>query len=158
MKMISAKDLCLLTALCLLFFSASGFKGGSASKPTSRSQSPPSPATLVSINTALESIKTKIERGEPLRMEAFYQLESSAITTNNNPLINLVRDMVSTLKKSAASLTSAPNADKVDPSVIVCKCKFKSLVKYLHHFTPTISFFHSCQRCWFQSNLGVCGR
>lgn len=158
MKLISAKDFCLLTALCLLFFSASGFKGGSASKPTSRSQSPPSPATLVSINTALESIKTKIERGEPLRMEAFYQLESSAITTNNNPLINLVRDMVSTLKKSAASLTSAPNADKVDPSVIVCKCKCKSIVKYLRHFTHTISFFHSCQRCWFQSNLGVCRR
>merc|ERR1712029_174429 len=34
-----------------------------------------------------------------------------------------IKDMVSTLKKSAAaaSLTSAPNADKVDPSVIVCK-------------------------------------
>ena len=73
----------------------------------------------------LESIRTKIERGEPLRMEAFYQLESSAITTtNNNPLINLVKDMVSTLKKSAATLTAVSSAEKVDPSLIVCKCKF----------------------------------
>jgi len=94
--------------------------GGSTSKPTSRSQSPPSPATLISINTVLEVIKTKIERCEPLRMEAFLQLEASATATNNNPLINLVRDMVSTLKKSAAAL-SAPNADKLDPSLVVCK-------------------------------------
>lgn len=102
--------------------SATGYKGGSGSKPTSRSQSPPSPATLVGINTVLESIRTKIERGEPLRMEAFYQLESSAITTtNNNPLINLVKDMVSTLKKSAATLTAVSSAEKVDPSLIVCK-------------------------------------
>ena len=72
----------------------------------------------------LESIRTKIERGEPLRLEAFYQLESSAITTNNNPLINLVKDMVSTLKKSAATLTAVSSAEKVDPSLIVCKCKF----------------------------------
>ena len=58
-------------------------------------------------------------------MEAFYQLESSAITTtNNNPLINLVKDMVSTLKKSAATLTAVSSAEKVDPSLIVCKCKF----------------------------------
>ena len=71
-------------------------------------------------------------------MEAFYQLESSAITTNNNPLINLVRDMVNTLKKSAASLTSAPNADKVDPSVIVCKCKFKSPLNYLKVYSPKL--------------------
>merc|ERR1719219_2733924 len=95
--------------------------GGSTSKPTSRSQSPPSPATLISINTVLEVIKTKIERCEPLRMEAFLQLEASATATNNNPLINLVRDMVSTLKKSAAALVSAPNADKLDPSLVVCK-------------------------------------
>ena len=72
----------------------------------------------------LESIRTKIERGEPLRMEAFYQLESSAINTNNNPLINLIKDMVSTLKKSAATLTAVSSAEKVDPSLIVCKCKF----------------------------------
>merc|ERR1719225_1738154 len=95
--------------------------GGSTSKPTSRSQSPPSPATLISVNTVLEVIKTKIERCEPLRMEAFLQLEASAMATNNNPLINLVRDMVSTLKKSAAALVSAPNADKLDPSLVVCK-------------------------------------
>ena len=102
--------------------------GGSASKPTSRSQSPPSPATLISINTVLESIRTKIEHGEPLRMEAFYQLESSAITSNNFPLINLVRDMVSTLKISAATLTAVPNVDKVDPSLIVCKCKYYPVI------------------------------
>jgi len=98
-----------------------GGGGGSTSKPTSRSQSPPSPATLISINTVLEGIKSKIERCEPLRMEAFLQLEASATATNNNPLINLVRDMVSTLKKSAAALVSAPNADKLDPSLVVCK-------------------------------------
>ena len=57
-------------------------------------------------------------------METFLQLEASAAATNNNPLINLVRDMVSTLKKSAAALVSAPNADKLDPQTIVCKCKF----------------------------------
>ena len=101
-----------------------GGGGGSTSKPTSRSQSPPSPATLISINTVQEGIKSKIERCEPLRMEAFLQLEASATATNNNPLINLVRDMVSTLKKSAAALVSAPNADKLDPSLVVCKCKY----------------------------------
>merc|ERR1712088_409005 len=93
--------------------------GGSTSKPTSRSQSPPSPATLISINTVLESIRTKIERGEPLRMEAFFQLEASAINSNNFALKTLVQDMVSTLKKSAATLgsssattvTAAPNAE-----------------------------------------------
>lgn len=108
--------------------SASGYKGGSASKPTSRSQSPPSPASMISINTVLESIRTKIERGEPLRMEAFFQLEASAINSNNFALKTLVQDMVSTLKKSAATLGSstatttvaaAPNAEKVDPSIVV---------------------------------------
>ena len=98
--------------------------GGSTSKPTSRSQSPPSPASLKSIDTVLEDIKRRIERCEPLRMETFLQLEASAAATQNNPLINLVRDMVSTLKKSAASLVSAPNADKLDPQTIVCKCKY----------------------------------
>ena len=63
-------------------------------------------------------------------MEAFYQLESSAINTNNNPLINLIKDMVSTLKKSAATLTAVSSAEKVDPSLIVCKCKF--IFKLLH--------------------------
>ena len=101
------------------------YRGGS--KPTSRSQSPPSPATLISINTVLESIKNRIERSEPLRMEAFLQLETSALATNNNPLINLIKDMVSTLKKSAAALN--PNAgsnEKIDPGIVVCKCKFLS--------------------------------
>jgi len=95
--------------------------GGSTSKPTSRSQSPPSPASLKSIDSVLEDVKRRIERCEPLRMETFLQLEASAAATNNNPLINLVRDMVSTLKKSAAALVSAPNADKLDPQTIVCK-------------------------------------
>ena len=64
-------------------------------------------------------------------MEAFYQLESSAITTtNNNPLINLVKDMVSTLKKSAATLTAVSSAEKVDPSLIVCKCKCIFQINY----------------------------
>ena len=56
-------------------------------------------------------------------MEAFYQLETSAVATNNNPLINLVRDTVSNLRKAAASLVNAPNVGKVDPSLVVCKCK-----------------------------------
>ena len=129
----------------LFFCSASGYKGGSASKPTSRSQSPPSPASMISINTVLESIRTKIERGEPLRMEAFFQLEASAINSNNFALKTLVQDMVSTLKKSAATLGSssaatavaAPNAEKVDPSMVVYNCKFlktnfnKQLVGFL---------------------------
>jgi len=101
---------------------AAMYRPGS-SKPTSRSQSPPSPATLISINTVLESIKNRIERSEPLRMEAFLQLETSALATNNNPLINLIKDMVSTLKKSAAALNSnaAGSSDKVDPALVVCK-------------------------------------
>ena len=105
-----------------------------SSKPTSRSQSPPSPATLISINTVLESIKNRIERSEPLRMEAFLQLETSALATNNNPLINLIKDMVSTLKKSAAALNSnaAGSSDKVDPALVVCKCKFPFSAKF--HF------------------------
>ena len=102
-----------------------GGGGGLTSKPTSRSQSPPSPATLVGINTVLETIRSRIEHCEPLRMEAFLQLEASAAATNNNPLINLVKDMVNTLKKSAVALVSAPNADKLDPSLVVCKCKFQ---------------------------------
>ena len=56
-------------------------------------------------------------------MESFLQLETSALATNNNPLINLVRDMVTNLKKSAAQLSNNPNADKIDPSIVVCKCK-----------------------------------
>lgn len=104
--------------------SAAMYRGtGGSSKPTSRSQSPPSPATLISINTVLESIKNRIERSEPLRMEAFLQLETSALATNNNPLINLIKDMVSTLKKSAAALNpnAAASSDKIDPAIVVCK-------------------------------------
>ena len=108
--------------------------GGSTSKPTSRSQSPPSPASLKSIDSVLEDVKRRIERCEPLRMETFLQLEASAAATNNNPLINLVRDMVSTLKKSAAALVSAPNADKLDPQTIVCKCKFIDAFRSYNHF------------------------
>ena len=108
--------------------------GGSTSKPTSRSQSPPSPASLKSIDSVLEDVKRRIERCEPLRMETFLQLEASAAATNNNPLINLVRDMVSTLKKSAAALVSAPNADKLDPQTIVCKCKFIDAFRSFNHF------------------------
>ena len=65
-------------------------------------------------------------------MEAFFQLEASAINSNNFALKTLVQDMVSTLKKSAATLGSstatttvaaAPNAEKVDPSMVVYNCK-----------------------------------
>ena len=67
-------------------------------------------------------------------MEAFLQLETSALATNNNPLINLIKDMVSTLKKSAAALNSnaAGSSDKVDPALVVCKCKFPFWAKF--HF------------------------
>ena len=121
---------------CFLFRPAGAamYRPGSSSKPTSRSQSPPSPATLISINTVLESIKNRIERSEPLRMEAFLQLETSALATNNNPLINLIKDMVSTLKKSAAALNpnAAGSSDKIDPALVVCKCKFSFSAKF--HF------------------------
>ena len=70
-------------------------------------------------------------------MEAFFQLEASAINSNNFALKTLVQDMVNTLKKSAATLGSstsatvavAPNAEKVDPSIVVYNCKFKKKIK-----------------------------
>ena len=88
---------------------------------------------MMSMNTVLESIKGKIERCEPLRMEAFIQLEASATNTNNNPLINLVRDMVSNLKKSAANLIQGVNTDKIDPSLVVCKCKYWYITRLDFH-------------------------
>lgn len=82
--------------------------------------------TLISINSVLENVRGKIDRGEPLRMDAFLQLQASVVATANNPLINLVRDMVCNLKKSAATLVSAPSLEKIDPMLVVCKCKSRA--------------------------------
>ncbi len=113
-------------ALKLFFRYAYKLGSGSASKPTS--VSPNSPAIMTTVTGVLETIRGRLEKEEPLRMDAFMQLETAiamaGIGTTTNPLCNLVTSMVKDLKKSAASLVSAPSLDKIDPLLVVCKCKF----------------------------------
>ena len=86
-------------------------------------------------------------------MESFLQLETSALATNNNPLINLVRDMVTNLKKSAAQLSNNPNADKIDPSIVVCKCKL-----YIWVWVPIeILIFSAVKEAGFNPALEYAG-
>lgn len=84
--------------------------GSGSSKPASRSQSPPSPPSSSQkpppqsggLLTALESIRARLDKGEPLRLDAFLKIESCLVGTNN-PVYSTVDSLVGQLKRSCAN-------------------------------------------------------